>query len=235
MTSTLSNVGALLASAAAAAAELLTLDEAVTPRAVDGTADFSAAVLVPFSGAVSGELAIMVDAGLAALLAGAGDLPVALGPAIAAAAATLGPVSTGAAQLADVRLARHRVASFAEHGEIGLWGVAGPRAAVALGVQPAMTEFPATPVSAPSSVPLARLELLRGVEMQASVELGRARMTINELLALHAGAVIELDRAAGDPADLYVNGRLMARGEVVVVDENYGLRITEIIADETSR
>ena len=60
-------------------------------------------------------------------------------------------------------------------------------------------------------------------------------MTINELLSLQTGAVIELDRAAGDPADLFVNGRLIARGEVVVVDENYALRITQIVADEIER
>jgi flagellar motor switch protein FliN/FliY len=71
--------------------------------------------------------------------------------------------------------------------------------------------------------------------MQASAELGRARMTINDLLSLRTGAVIELDRAAGDPADLFVNGRLIARGEVVVVDENYALRITQIVSGEIER
>ena len=71
--------------------------------------------------------------------------------------------------------------------------------------------------------------------MQATVELGRTQMTINDLLALRSGAVIELDRAAGAPADLYVNGRLIAHGEVVVVDENYGLRILQVVADETGR
>ncbi len=70
--------------------------------------------------------------------------------------------------------------------------------------------------------------------MQASAELGRARMTINDLLSLQTGAVIELDRAAGDPADLFVNGRLIARGEVVVVDENYALRITQIVSGGSS-
>ncbi len=60
-------------------------------------------------------------------------------------------------------------------------------------------------------------------------------MTLNELLALTDGAVIELDRAAGAPADLLVNGRLIARGEVVVIDENFGLRITEIVSDHGVR
>ena len=73
------------------------------------------------------------------------------------------------------------------------------------------------------------IEMLHGVEMEVTVELGRTRMPVRDLLALAPGAVIGLDRAAGSPADLLVNGRLIARGEVVVVDEDFGLRITEIV------
>ncbi|MBS42796.1 MAG: flagellar motor switch protein FliN [Nocardioides sp.] len=73
------------------------------------------------------------------------------------------------------------------------------------------------------------IEMLHGVEMEVTVELGRTRMPVRDLLALAPGAVLTLDRAAGSPADLLVNGRLIARGEVVVVDEDFGLRITEII------
>jgi flagellar motor switch protein FliN/FliY len=65
--------------------------------------------------------------------------------------------------------------------------------------------------------------------MEVTAELGRTRMSVRELLSLTPGAVIELDRAAGGPADLLVNGRLIARGEVVVIDENFGIRITEIV------
>ena len=75
------------------------------------------------------------------------------------------------------------------------------------------------------------LEMLHGVDMEVTVELGRTRMTVRDLLALAPGAVLELDRAAGSPADLLVNGRLIARGEVVVVDEDFGLRVTEILDD----
>jgi len=78
------------------------------------------------------------------------------------------------------------------------------------------------------------IEMLHGVDMEVTVELGRARMTVRDLLALTPGAVLELDRAAGSPADLLVNGRLIARGEVVVVDEDFGLRVTEIIDDSTA-
>ena len=66
--------------------------------------------------------------------------------------------------------------------------------------------------------------------MEVTVELGRTRMSVRELLALCPGDVLELDRAAGSPADLLVNGRLIARGEVVVVDEDFALRVTEIVA-----
>ena len=71
--------------------------------------------------------------------------------------------------------------------------------------------------------------MLHGVDMELTVELGRTRMAVRDLLALAPGDVLELDRAAGSPADLLVNGRLIARGEVVVVDEDFGLRITQIL------
>lgn len=84
---------------------------------------------------------------------------------------------------------------------------------------------------APLTVGARGIEMLHGVDMEVTVELGRTRMTVRDLLALAPGAVLELDRAAGSPADLLVNGRLIARGEVVVVDEDFGLRVTEILDD----
>jgi len=84
---------------------------------------------------------------------------------------------------------------------------------------------PAHPVAALSG----GIDVLRTVEMEITVEIGRTRLTVAELLALAPGQVVELDRAAGTPADLYVNGLLLARGEIVVVDEDYGLRVTEIL------
>lgn len=91
------------------------------------------------------------------------------------------------------------------------------------------TDEPFVPAFGGSVAPPRGLELLHGVDMEVTVELGRTRMTVRELLALTPGAVLELDRAAGSPADLLVNGRLVARGEVVVVDEDFGLRVTEIL------
>jgi flagellar motor switch protein FliN/FliY len=77
--------------------------------------------------------------------------------------------------------------------------------------------------------------MLHDVEMEVSAELGRTRMSVRELLSLSPGAIVELDRAAGSPADLLVNGRLIAKGEVVVVDENFGIRITEIVSPASER
>ena len=76
------------------------------------------------------------------------------------------------------------------------------------------------------------LSLLHDVEMGVTAELGRRRMTVRDLLSLTPGAVIELDRAAGSPVDVLVNGTLIARGEVVVIDEEFGIRISEIVAPD---
>jgi flagellar motor switch protein FliN/FliY len=104
--------------------------------------------------------------------------------------------------------------------------------------RPAFTAPLEEPVPAPRSNVTALghrgLEMLHGVDMEVTVELGRTRMTVRDLLALTPGAVLELDRAAGSPADLLVNGRLIARGEVVVVDEDFGLRVTEIVDDSAA-
>jgi flagellar motor switch protein FliN/FliY len=73
------------------------------------------------------------------------------------------------------------------------------------------------------------LRRLSDIPMELGVELGRAQTTVGETLDLRVGSLIELERDAGAPADLLVNGTPIARGEVVVIDERYGLRITEIL------
>lgn len=73
------------------------------------------------------------------------------------------------------------------------------------------------------------LRRLSDIPMELSVELGRTRMTVGETLDLRVGSLITLDSAAGEPASLLVNGTAIARGEVIVVDERYGLRVTEIL------
>ncbi len=73
------------------------------------------------------------------------------------------------------------------------------------------------------------VSMLADVEMGVTVELGRARLTVAEILGLTIGSVVELDRIAGSPVDVLVNGTLIARGEVVVVDEEFGVRVSEVI------
>jgi flagellar motor switch protein FliN len=82
-----------------------------------------------------------------------------------------------------------------------------------------------------------RLDLLSNVEMEVTAELGRTRMTVRDLLSLTPGMVVELDKVAGSPIDMFVNGTLIAHGEVVVIDEEFGIRISEIVGPtaETAR
>ena len=84
---------------------------------------------------------------------------------------------------------------------------------------------PGRPAANGSSAPMA---LLHDVELVVTAELGRTTMPVRELLGLTPGMVVEIDRAAGAPIDLLVNGKLIAAGEVVVIDEEFGIRITEI-------
>jgi flagellar motor switch protein FliN/FliY len=72
--------------------------------------------------------------------------------------------------------------------------------------------------------------LLMDVPLQVTVELGRTKKLIREILDLGPGSVVELDKLAGEPIDVYVNTKLIAKGEVVVIDENFGVRITEIVS-----
>lgn len=81
----------------------------------------------------------------------------------------------------------------------------------------------------PQEIPV-NIGLLMDVPLQATVELGRTKMPIKEILDLGVGSIIELDKLAGEPVDLVVNGKLIAKGEVVVIDENFGLRITDILS-----
>lgn len=75
----------------------------------------------------------------------------------------------------------------------------------------------------------APIDLLSDVSLQVRVELGRTRMLVEDVLRLGADSVVELDKAAGDPVDVYVNGRHIARGEVLVLNESFCVRVNEII------
>lgn len=76
------------------------------------------------------------------------------------------------------------------------------------------------------------IEILMDIPLQVTVELGRVSMLVQDILELGSGSIVELEKAAGEPVDVLVNGRLVARGEVVVVEDNFGVRLTEILSPQ---
>jgi flagellar motor switch protein FliN/FliY len=90
----------------------------------------------------------------------------------------------------------------------------------------------ASPSPDDSPVPIADAEgidLLNDVELDVTVELGRTEMLVEDVLKLNEGSVVELEKLAGDPVDVFVNGRLVARGEVLVLNDNFCIRVSEIV------
>jgi flagellar motor switch protein FliN/FliY len=77
-----------------------------------------------------------------------------------------------------------------------------------------------------------RLDMLLDLPLEVSVELGRTKLSIQELLSLGPGSVVELDKVAGEPLDILINDRLVARGEAVVVNDKFGVRITDIVSPQ---
>jgi len=238
-----------LAAASAAAAVLPSVEPLTAggpqPGDAQATDGFAGAAVADLDGPGAGRIAVLVGEELTGALASSPleglDLAAAAQPALDAVATTLG-TTTGAARTVELDL----VASDLGPGftVVPLIGT-GIAAAVLIQdhlLDPAASVGDATPEVEPvetsgapvTPLPRRGIEMLHGVDMEVTVELGRTRMTVRDLLALTPGAVLELDRAAGSPADLLVNGRLIARGEVVVVDEDFGLRVTEIVDDSAS-
>jgi flagellar motor switch protein FliN/FliY len=89
-----------------------------------------------------------------------------------------------------------------------------------------LQEFAGTTPSAQA----ATIDLIRDVELDLKIELGRTHMYLEDVLKLRSGSVVALDKLAGDPVDIYVNGRLVARGEVLVLNDNFCVRVAELIA-----
>jgi flagellar motor switch protein FliN/FliY len=87
---------------------------------------------------------------------------------------------------------------------------------------------------APPTTDAVTLELMRDVQLDLTIELGRTHMHLEDVLKLKQGAVVPLDKLAGDPADIYVNGRLIARGEVLVLNDNFCVRVAELIVGESA-
>ncbi len=74
------------------------------------------------------------------------------------------------------------------------------------------------------------LDMLLDIPLQVTVELGRTNRSVKDILEMSSGSIIELDKLAGEPVDILVNSRLIAKGEVVVIDENFGVRISDIVS-----
>jgi flagellar motor switch protein FliN/FliY len=239
------------AAAAAALAPVLPAGQSLVPGepTVDRPAApaGSQAACAHYAGAATGEIVVVIGADLIEALRGSSmgelDPAKALQPALAAALAPYGPVVVDPAVLLDAEDALATMAQTGQAVYVPLLEGTAVRAVLALvGGVPTGDR----PVAAPSTVAAAAtavpatfppitgrrpgLDLLHDVEMEVTAELGRTRMTVRELLSLAPGTIVELDRAAGSPADLLVNGRAIAVGEVVIIDENFGLRITAIIA-----
>ena len=116
-----------------------------------------------------------------------------------------------------------------------------PTAEEAVKSEPIEQETPAAAPSAPApSAPAAaapisvpkQIDALAGVQMEVTIEIGRTRLPVGELLQLQPGQVLELDREVGSPLDMYINGTLLARGEIVVLEDHFGFRVTAVVSQD---
>jgi flagellar motor switch protein FliN/FliY len=199
--------------------------------ALSAAAHAPQAVTATFVGAVTADLAlILADRSFLAAAGGAASGVVSavdvLRPAMEAAAAVFDAGVLGELREEDAAA----LLSDPETAVFELAGGAGPAGWFAVRVREHGTvhDTPGNPGTNHGNVP-ARLNLISNVEMALTVEIGRTRMSVRDALALEPGKVIELDRSAGAPADVLLNGRLIAHGEVVVVDQDYAVRITRIL------
>jgi flagellar motor switch protein FliN/FliY len=102
-----------------------------------------------------------------------------------------------------------------------------PSGATPLTAMPDLAQLVAKQINGSNS----SIDLLKDVELNVKIELGRTKMFVEDVLKLSEGAVVELDKLAGDPVDILVNEKLVARGEVLVLNDNFCVRINQIVAD----
>ncbi|WP_414672855.1 flagellar motor switch protein FliN [Lacisediminihabitans sp.] len=231
----------MLAAAADALAALLPSAESLTAgprqRPADGiippdeetvSAGLSTAVVASFVGEVSVDLAVVLG-DTETILPAAGSEPSqvsladVLRPALNAAAAELGTGVLGEVRVEDASALfddeETAIFALSTDGRVAGWfGARLRRNGVVAGAHPISQE-----------AMIGKLGRINNVEMTLTVEIGRTRMAVRDVLALEPGAVIELDRSAGAPADVLLNGRIIAHGEIVVVDQDYAVRITKIL------
>ncbi len=174
-----------------------------------------------------GSADVDIEAEMAAALAAEGGEKAKIEAEMAAAlAAECGPTSSADGADDEARIAAAVAAADAARGSgpavIGAKVTVSPDDAIPM----SMPDFP----SAEEQDALNDLDVLDDVELDVKIELGRTQMYIEEVLRLGEGAVVELDKLAGDPVDIFVNERLIARGEVLVLNDNFCVRINEIIS-----
>jgi len=220
----------------------LTAGEASADASAIPMSQAAATIVATLEGAVAGNLMITFTQDVTAELGTVAEMLSSLGPAFTEAGLAMG-VTVGEPTLASgtpsiapdiaVPLTMRGIAV----GGLMLFAaeqVAAPEAAPA----PAATAAaPAAAAKNPAKmvdrrIDVSRIDPLINVQMEVTVEIGRTRLPIGELLALTPGKVIELDRPAGALVDLYINGTILAKGEIVVIDEEYGFRVTEIVSEE---
>lgn len=188
----------------------------VTPGASGG--DTGDAVVVSTIGDTSAEIAVIIlDESALVGTDGTMALTELLGDAFDAAAATFGPGVAGAPKVADASSVF--AAPTSEVFDLTSGGRVIGRIAVRVS---------RSGTGSAQGMP-SRLHRIANVNMELTVEVGNARMAVREVVELEEGTIIELDRSAGAPADVKLNGRLIAHGEIVVVDQDYAVRITHII------
>lgn len=131
----------------------------------------------------------------------------------------------------DGSISQNDIELLLQKAEMALASVDEPVVSMPSGVQTfKFNEF----AGAPPTTEAATLELMRDVQLDLTIELGRTHMHLEEILKLRQGTVVPLDKLAGDPADIYVNGRLIARGEVLVLNDNFCVRVAELIVGESA-
>ncbi|WP_167040955.1 flagellar motor switch protein FliN [Salinibacterium sp. ZJ454] len=205
----------------------LTAVQADRSRAVGAV---HAATVATFVGAESADLAVVLNDAEALAAAAGTDSPLVsaadvLRPALENAASVFGTGVLGEARIDDASAlfadTDSRVFELTADGATAGW--------FAIRVRSTGTRGTAAPTTADARSVADKLGRINNVEMALTVEIGRTRMSVRDVLDLEPGAVIELDRSAGAPADILLNGRLIAHGEVVVVDQDYAVRITQIL------
>ena len=186
------------------------------------------AVVASFVGNPSADLAVvLLDAEALSAASGTDSALVSLAdilrPAFEAAAAELGTGVLGDAATDDA------TALFADPETVVFTLTAGDAAAGWFAIRVRENGVVAGAATISDDAMVGKLGRISNVEMALTVEIGRTRMSVRDVLSLEPGAVIELDRSAGAPADVLLNGRLIAHGEIVVLDQDYAVRITRIL------